>query len=618
MEELLMGIYTRDRTKHLNVITSICIFNLINTCCLTFSQPSAAECILQLGKFSVPYNVRDEGGNWGSFLNDETCGGPFRDYLYAMGIRANKTGQMYLNSTQQTNCLTKMNDEGNRIDAFGCGIEKLTKTGGSCSNFSVNDANIKLGDKLRKLSYNCQFQDTADKRGHLCESCVNSWKDIKEMKSKNDKYTEAESDICRFAVLVSLTSTRITDQAWLRKLYNCLSNQKQPVNFAHTKEKEQEEEEHSELTEKHKFRPVISVLIGGILAVLITVFISVWAFIRKRANVDASEKKFAIDLPKDSSLEVSIEEVYSATNNLNESNFIGEGTAGRVYRGVLPNNQEVAIKHITHEECIETFLREVKSLTNVRHPNLVALLGYSKNAKECFLIYEICPYGNLSQWLFANNRVLSWTQRLEIAIDSAKGLLFLHTYHDRSIIHRDIKPTNILLGQNFEAKLSDFGLSKVIDIDESYMISEVRGTYGYIDPEYETNHHVNSAGDVYSFGIVLLQILSGRKVINMNIEKPTRLDKIAKSLLRERRAVDFVDPKLHGDYSTDAFQLTLELAISCIAPKQQRPSIENVVDKLEEALAITRREKASTPHSTPVWSSTSFQEQYRTIVENVT
>ncbi|XP_047263540.1 probable serine/threonine-protein kinase At1g01540 isoform X1 [Capsicum annuum] len=328
-------------------------------------------------------------------------------------------------------------------------------------------------------------------------------------------------------------------------------------------------------------------------------------------------------MPKGSSLEVSIEEVYSATNYLNESNFIGEGTAGRVYRGILSNNQEVAIKHIIHEECIETFLREVRSLTNVRHPNLVALLGYSKNAKECFLIYEICPNGNLSQWLFADDRVLSWIQRLEIAIDSAKGLLFLHTYHEGSLIHRDIKvengyeftsldipeincfvltpqPTNILLSQNFEAKLSDFGLSKVLDIDESYMISEVRATYGYVGPEYETNHHVNSAGDVYSFGIVLLQIISGRKVINMDMDQPTRLDKIAKSLMRERRAMEFVDPKLHGDYSSNAFQLTLELAISCIAPKQQRPSSEKVVDKLEKALAITRREKTSTPHSTPV------------------
>ncbi|CAN4079264.1 unnamed protein product [Withania somnifera] len=599
-----MGSYSRNRTKHLNVITGICIFNLINTFCLAFSQRSAADCILQLGKFSVAYNVGDEGGNWGNFLNNEACEGSFQDYLYAMGIRANETGQVYLSSTQQTNCLTKMNDEGKGVDVFGCGIEKLTKAGGSCSGFSVDDVSMKLGNKLGSLSYNCQFQHTAhDKGGHLCESCVNSWKDIKQMNSENDKYAEIESDICRFAVLISLTSTRITDQLWLRKLYNCLSNQKQPVNSAHAKGKEQEEEEHLELREKHKFRPGLSFLIGG---VLITVFISVWTIIRRRANIDASERKFAIDLamPKDSSLEISVEEVYSATNNLNESNFIGEGTAGRVYRGVLSNNQEVAIKHIIHEEYTGTFLREVRSLSNVRHPNLVALLGYSKNAKECFLIYEICPNGNLSQWLFENDRVLSWTQRLEIAIDSANGLLFLHTYHEVRIIHRDIKPSNILLGQNFEAKLSDFGLSKMIDVDESYMISEVRGTFGYVDPEYETNCRVNSAGDVYSFGIVLLQILSGKKVIDMNMEQPTLIDKIARMLNKERRTMEFVDPKLHGDYSIEAFELTLELAISCIASKQQRPSIEKVVDKLETALALTRRAKASTPHSTPVCFST--------------
>ncbi|KAM3286672.1 hypothetical protein P3S67_025471 [Capsicum chacoense] len=228
------------------------------------------------------------------------------------------------------------------------------------------------------------------------------------MHAENDRYMEVESDICRFSVLVSLISTRITDQAWIRKLYNCLSKQQPPLNSAHTEEKDQEAEEHSELTEKHKLRSGVSVLIGGVLAVLITVFISVWTFQRKRANTEKVDKLAAIDMtmPKGSSLEVSIEEVYSATNYLNESNFIGEGTAGRVYRGILSNNQEVAIKRIIHEECIETFLREVRSLTNVRHPNLVALLGYSKNAKECFLIYEICPNGNLSRWLFAGDRVL--------------------------------------------------------------------------------------------------------------------------------------------------------------------------------------------------------------------
>ncbi|KAK4346314.1 hypothetical protein RND71_032653 [Anisodus tanguticus] len=142
--------------------------------CLDNFKPSTAECILQLGKFSAAYNASDEGGNWGNFLHDKACEGPFRDYLYAMGIRANETGQLYLNSTQQTNCLTKLNDEENGIDVFSCGIEKLRKTSGRCSDFSVNNVNIKLGDKLRSLSYNCQFLDTADKIGHLCEFCVNS------------------------------------------------------------------------------------------------------------------------------------------------------------------------------------------------------------------------------------------------------------------------------------------------------------------------------------------------------------------------------------------------------------------------------------------------------------
>ncbi|XP_070018808.1 probable serine/threonine-protein kinase At1g01540 [Nicotiana sylvestris] len=160
---------------------------------------------------------------------------------------------------------------------------------------------------------------------------------------------------------------------------------------------------------------------------------------------------------------------------------------------------------------------------------------------------------------------------------------------NQTTLVRGQQPTNILLGQNFEAKLSDFGLSKVIDIGESYMISEVRGTFGYVNPEYETNHRVNSAGDVYSLRVVLLQIFSGRKAINMNMEQATTLDKIAKSLMREKRATEFVDPKHYGDYSTEAFQLTLELAISCIEPKQNRPFIEKVVDKLEDELAIPAR-----------------------------
>nr|XP_043639642.1 receptor-like protein kinase At3g21340 [Erigeron canadensis] len=303
------------------------------------------------------------------------------------------------------------------------------------------------------------------------------------------------------------------------------------------------------------------------------------------------------DLPKKSRyLKVHIKEILYATNNLDQSNYIGEGTAGKVYRGVLSNKQHVAIKHIIDDGFVETFLREVRNLALVRHPNLVTLLGYCDYGDECFLIYELCTNGNLSEWLFGKNGVLSWTQRLEIAVDCARGLWFLHTYSEGCIVHRDIKPTNILLGPNYEAKLSDFGLSKVIDIGETYASSEVRGTFGYVDPEYQGDRQVNAAGDVYSFGIVLLQLLSGRRVINMNASKPMPLERMARSLTKGGSIVGFADPKLEGEYSAEAFKLTFMLALSCTGHKQERPSMNQVVEKLEEAHNISVNAKASYLH----------------------
>ncbi|XP_045809689.1 nodulation receptor kinase-like [Trifolium pratense] len=174
----------------------------------------------------------------------------------------------------------------------------------------------------------------------------------------------------------------------------------------------------------------------------------------------------------------------------------------------------------------------------------------------------------------SKNKVLSWIKRLEIAIDSARGLWFLHTYQGGCIVHRDIKPTNILLGSKFEAKLSDFGLSKIIEIGETYVSSEVRGTFGYVDPEYQSNHHVNSSGDVYSFGMVLLQIISGKRVINLKLKRPMSLSKMAKAFTRNGSITEFADPRLEGNYCEEAFDFTLQLALSCTSLNQQRPSME--------------------------------------------
>jgi serine/threonine protein kinase len=139
-----------------------------------------------------------------------------------------------------------------------------------------------------------------------------------------------------------------------------------------------------------------------------------------------------------------------------------------------------------------------------------------------------------------------------------------------------------------EPKLADFGLSRCMDIGVSHVSSEVRGTFGYVDPEYRQNHRVNAAGDVYSFGMVLLQLLSGKRAINiMNTTKPISLDKMASMLIREGNVSEFADPRLNGDYSAEAFDLSLKLALSCTGHKQQRPSMEQVVSRLEKALEVS-------------------------------
>lgn len=326
-------------------------------------------------------------------------------------------------------------------------------------------------------------------------------------------------------------------------------------------------------------------------------------WIKKRALCMANVKvqrnnNFQSSLEESVCSKVSVKEVFAATENLHVKNFIGEGTAGKVYQGVLPNKQPVAVKHIVNDGQAKTFSREIKSLSLVWHPNLVSLLGYCENGDQLFLIYELCPYGNLSQWLFAKNKNLSWIQRLHIAVDCARGLWFLHTYPEGCIVHRDIKPTNILIGKKFEAKLSDFGLSKVIEIGRSYANSEVRGTFGYVDPEYQSNNQVNPSADVYSFGIVLLQIISGRRVINLDQKIPMPLNKMAKSISKKGNCiVGFADPKLNGEYSPEAFDQIFKLALSCTSVKQLRPLMEQVVLILEEAFEISSRAMSSTTNS---------------------
>ncbi|KAI3467511.1 hypothetical protein Pfo_024174 [Paulownia fortunei] len=551
----------------------------------SFLQALAEECVLDMRIPSSWNDSKDMEGNWGGFLNNNSCGLPFGRYLYALAMKANKTGDIFLNIKGQKDCLSTLNTT--KKDVFNCGIERLTSGTGGCSDYDVTDVVTELGSALQNLDEGCKNLGSNGESDEECNSCLGRWEQMAGSANTSNGLIREEVDICRFSVLVSLTSRRINDVGWIQSIYTCLGN---GIPIA----------DQAREGKKTTFITGLEVLVGGVGGISIIVAL-VWLILFKkrpkteppRGRMDGMNSSRDDSFPEESSsVKISLRKVHLATNNLSESNFIGQGVAGKVYKGVLPNGQHVAVKHIINDGHMETFVREVTSLSHVKHPNLVELLGHCDGEDESFLVYELCDNGNLSEWLFGKHKFLTWIQRLEIAIDCARGLRFLHTYPEGCIVHRDIKPTNILLGTNFEAKLSDFGLSKVICMGLSYVSSEVRGTFGYVDPEYQKNRHVHSSTDVYSFGIVLLQLISGQRVINLEVTRPMTLSKMAKSLIKGGDITEFADPKLDGDYSVEAFQLIFKLALSCTGLKQQRPSMEKVVAVLEKAHRISERVKS--------------------------
>ncbi|KAJ8548409.1 hypothetical protein K7X08_030878 [Anisodus acutangulus] len=468
-------------------------------------------------------------------------------------------------------------------DNFSCGIEKLTSGAGGCLDYSDIDVVNDLGSRLKSLRDDCR---PVDSEGG-CNRCLRTWREIAST-SKNDSM-KLEDDICRFSTLILLTSQRVSDESWIDKIFHCLGDNSLPLVSS-------ADESGSETRHITKFKTELWILIGGVVGIVVLIIAALWILLKRKNEVKPSSGRYKSDESGESNYRgLSLKEIYSATDNLSMSNFIGQGIAGKVYKGILADRQHVAIKHIIKDEQMETFVREVTSLSHIKHPNLVSLLGHYDGPNECFLVYELCHNGNLSEWLFGKSKYLSWRRRLEIALDCARGLLFLHSYPQGSIVHRDIKPANILLSASFEAKLSDFGLSKIISIGHSYASSEVRGTFGYVDPEYQKNRQVNSYGDVYSFGIVLLQLLSGQRVINLDLNNPMPLSKMAKNLTKGGNIKEFADSKLEGKFSMEAFELVLKLALTSIGLKQQRPSMEQVVVKLEKAFDLSTRVESVHP-----------------------
>ena len=284
-------------------------------------------------------------------------------------------------------------------------------------------------------------------------------------------------------------------------------------------------------------------------------------------------------------------EIERATDNFSEANKLGTGAYGTVYVGKLPNNELVAVKKIRHRdaEATEQVMNEIKLLSSVTHPNLVRLLGCCIDSGEKILVYEYMPNGTLAQQLQreSSRPGLPWTVRLSIAADTAKAIAHLHSSIHPPIYHRDIKSSNILLDYNFDSKVADFGLSKMIVSELSHVSTAPQGTPGYLDPQYHQNFHLSDKSDVYSFGVVLVEIITAMKVVDFSRgPSEVNLAALAVDKIGTGRVDDIIDPFLEPQ--RDAWILSsihevAELAFRCLAfHRDMRPSMKEVADELEQ------------------------------------
>ncbi|XP_010252242.1 PREDICTED: probable leucine-rich repeat receptor-like protein kinase At5g49770 isoform X2 [Nelumbo nucifera] len=346
---------------------------------------------------------------------------------------------------------------------------------------------------------------------------------------------------------------------------------------------------------------IIGAACGGFVLVLVLTLAGLYAFHQKRRaeKVIAQNKSFSSWDPSKSSSSIpqlkgarwfSYNELKKSTNNFSEANTIGSGGYGKVYKGTLPNGQLVAVKRAQQGSMqggIE-FKTEIELLSRVHHKNLVSLVGFCFDQDEQMLVYEYVPNGTLKETLSGKSGIrLDWTRRLRVALCSARGLAYLHDHADPPIIHRDIKSNNILLDERLNAKVADFGLSKSMGEEKDHLTTQVKGTMGYLDPEYYMSQQLTEKSDVYSFGVLLLELITAKKPIERG-----------RYIVREMRITidktkdlyglhELLDPAIGLGTSLKGFEKYVDLAMWCVEESgTDRPTMSEVVKEIESIMQI--------------------------------
>ncbi|XP_073103201.1 receptor-like serine/threonine-protein kinase ALE2 isoform X2 [Elaeis guineensis] len=287
----------------------------------------------------------------------------------------------------------------------------------------------------------------------------------------------------------------------------------------------------------------------------------------------------------------SLVELEKATDEFSSKRILGEGGFGRVYHGIMEDGSEVAIKFLTREDkngnC--EFIAEVEMLSRLHHRNLVKLIGICIEGNKRCLIYELVRNGSVESHLHGADKKkgpLDWDARIKIALGAARGLAYLHEDSNPCVIHRDFKASNILLEQDYTPKVTDFGLAREASEGENHISTRVVGTFGYVAPEYAMTGHLTVKSDVYSYGIVLLELLSGREPVYVyESQEPVSLVTWARPLLTSREGLgQLIDPSLHGNSNFSDVARVAAIASKCIRVEpSQRPFMGEVVQALKLA-----------------------------------
>ncbi|XP_023755160.1 receptor-like protein kinase FERONIA [Lactuca sativa] len=293
-------------------------------------------------------------------------------------------------------------------------------------------------------------------------------------------------------------------------------------------------------------------------------------------------------------------EILLATNNFDESLVIGHGGFGKVYKGNIINGSIVSVAAFKRLDSMSSqgateFWAEVEMLSNLRHCHLVSLFGYCSHENEMILVYEYMPNGTLEDHLHSLGTPLSWLQRLKICISAARGLDYLHTGTgiDVGVIHRDVKSSNILLHESWAAKISDFGLSKIGPTNQplTHVHTLVRGTFGYLDPDYSFTGRLTRKSDVYAFGVVLLEVLCRKRAVDESLgEEQWNLARWVQESIKEGNLKHIIDNGIRDEISPKCLKEFVRIAERCLLSNpKQRPMMAEVVVRLNYVLTLQQK-----------------------------